>query len=129
VIERIAQRGRHGARPRLEFLPVAGVAGAEALVDPVRAHRPPLVVIAFQPDLGDGAELVIARDLRDGQVAVVVDDRQVGDGAVIEVARDVIVEQEIVVDERLHWLFSVLVERWALSPPGTRDTLRQCPAG
>ena len=45
---------------------------------------------------------MVGGDLLDGQVAVVVDDGQVARRAVVELARDVGLEQEVVVDERLH---------------------------
>ena len=45
---------------------------------------------------------MVGRDLLGRQVAVVVDDRQVLRRAVVELARDVALEQEVVVDERLH---------------------------
>ena len=63
VVERVAQRVRHRLRPRLELLPVRRVAGAEPLRHAVGAHRPPLVVIAVQPDLGDRGEAVVLGDL------------------------------------------------------------------
>src|SRR5947209_17324568 len=49
-VERIAQRGGHGARPRQEFFVGRGVAGAIALGHAVRLHGAPFVVVAFEPD-------------------------------------------------------------------------------
>src|SRR5262245_26260568 len=56
VIERIAQRRRYGARPGDEFLVRARIAGAVAFGYAVGAHRAPLVVVAFEPDLEEGSE-------------------------------------------------------------------------
>jgi len=102
VVERVAERVRHRPGPRLELLPVRSIPGAEALRDPVGAHRPPLVVIALQPDLGDRREAVILGDLRHREVAVVVDDRQVFRVAVVELRGHLGLEQEVVVDEGPH---------------------------
>ena len=84
VIERIAQGVRDRAGPGQEFLVGIGVAGAVALVDAVGAHGAPLVVVALQPDLGEVAELPVLRDVRGGQVAVVVENRLVLGEGVIE---------------------------------------------
>ena len=102
VVERVAERLRHRARPGLELVEVRRVARAEPLRDAVRAHRAPLVVVALEPDLGDRAEAVVARHQLRREVAVVVDDRQVLGGAVVELARRLALEQEVVVDEGLH---------------------------
>ena len=100
VIERIANRRRYRARPRLEFFAIARIAGDEALVDAVRAHRAPFVVIAVEPDFGERSKAMIVGDLLHRQMAVIVDDRKFFDEAVIEIARDLALEQEVVVNER-----------------------------
>ena len=102
VVERVAERLGHRARPGLELVEVRRVAGAELLRDAVRAHRPPLVVVALEPDLGDRAEAVVRRHQLRREVAVVVDDRQVLRRAVVELARRLGLEQEVVVEEGLH---------------------------
>ena len=109
VVERVAEGVRDRAGPGLELLPVGGVARAEALGHPVRAHRPPLVVVALQPDLGDRAEAVVGRHQLGREVAVVVDDRQVPGDAVVEVPRGLRLQQEVVVDEGLHALLAQAV--------------------
>ena len=72
VIQRIAQRIRNGARPGQEFFVRRRVAGAIALVDAVGAHGPPFVVVAFQPDLEQIAELPVVRHVLGRQVAMIV---------------------------------------------------------
>ena len=102
VVERVAERLGHRARPGLELVEVRRVPGAVLLRDAVRAHRPPLVVVALEPDLGDRAEAVVGRHQLRREVAVVVDDRQVLRRAVVELARRLGLEQEVVVEEGLH---------------------------
>ena len=104
VVERVAQRPRDGGGPRLELLPVGGGTGDEALGHAVGTHRPPLVVVALEPRLGDRPEGTVGRDAGDRQVAVIVDDRQGRGDAVEEVAGGVRAEQEVVVDEGRHGL-------------------------
>jgi hypothetical protein len=63
VIQRVAKAARYRRGPGLELVERVGVAGAEALRDPVRAHRPPLVVIPLEPDFEQVAERAILRDI------------------------------------------------------------------
>ena len=101
VVERIAERLRHGLGPFLELLPVRGVAGAEAFGHAGRAHRPPFVVIAVEPDLREVVEPVILGHLPRRQMAVVVDDRQIAGVAVIQFDGRIVLQQEILGDERV----------------------------
>ena len=102
VVERIAQRVRDRLGPGLELLPVGRLAGDRPLGDAVGAHRPPLVVVAVEPDLRHRPEPVIVGHLLRRQVAVVVEDRLLGGDPVIEVDRGRRVEQEVFVEERFH---------------------------
>ena len=102
VVERVPQRVRHRPRPRLELLPVGGVAGAETLRHAIRPHRPPLVVIAVQPDLRDRSEPMIGRHLVGRQMTVVIDDRHVRGVSVVEIRRDVTFEKEVGIEEWFH---------------------------
>src|SRR6185295_9016158 len=61
--ERVPEGFRHRSSPGLEFLEVARVARAVALGDAVRAHGAPFVVVAVEPELGEGAEAMVAPDL------------------------------------------------------------------
>ena len=72
VIERVAKRVRHRARPRNEFLLCVGAAGDEFLRLAVGAHRPPLVMVAFEPHLAEVCELPVARNLRRRQVIMII---------------------------------------------------------
>ena len=103
VVERVAQGLRHRRRPRRELVPVGRVAGDVALGHARRPHRAPLVVVALQPDLGDRPPLVVVGDLMRRQVAVVVDDRLRPRVLLVEIDRDLAVEEEIVVEEALHF--------------------------
>ena len=95
VIERIAQAARHRRCPRQELLVRIRVAGAVPLGDAVGPHRPPLVVIALEPDLEEVGEPAVLGDVLRRQVAVVVDDRLVRRVGLVEPARRLVVEQEI----------------------------------
>ena len=100
VVERIAQRRRNRAGPRLELFLIGRVAGAKTFRDAVGPHGSPLVVIPVEPDPGQRTEAMVAGDLCHGQVTVIVDDGKAGHIAVVEVARDVGLQQEVFVDER-----------------------------
>ena len=99
VVEGVAQRVGHDARPRVETLPIRRIAGDDRLVDAVGAHRPPLVVVAVQPQLGDRTETVVGRHLVRRQVRVVVDDRQRLGEAMVEIAGHARVEEEFLVEK------------------------------
>ena len=102
VVQRVAHRVGHRARPRLELLPGRCVSRAVPLVHAVGPHRAPLVVIAVEPDLGDRGEAVIARHLLRREVAVIVDDGEAGSDAMVEVDRHRALEQEILRQEPRH---------------------------
>ena len=99
VIQRIAERFGHNLGPLLELLPVAGVAGAIAFRHAGRAHRPPFVMIAVEPDLRQVGEAVVLGNLPRRQVAVVVDDRQITGELVIKLDRAVVLQKKVFGDE------------------------------
>ena len=105
VVQRVAQRVRHGGRPGLEFLERLGRAGAIALRHPVGAHRPPLVVVPLQPDLEQVLELPVLRDVPRRQVAMIIKDRLRLRELVIEPRRRPGVQEKVFVNE-----FHTLVE-------------------
>src|SRR5262249_25594127 len=82
-----------------ELLPIARLARDVTLVDAARAHGAPLVMVALQPDLGDGREPVILRDLIGRQMTVVIDDGQLAREVVVKIARSRRLEQKILVNE------------------------------
>ena len=84
MIQRIAKRIRDRAGPRLELFEGGGVAGAIALVDSVGAHGPPLVVVAFEPDLGQVMELPVVRYVARRKMTVIVENGLVLGVGVIE---------------------------------------------
>jgi hypothetical protein len=102
VVEGVAERVREGRHPGVELLAGRRVARAEALVDPVGPHRPPLVVVAADPDVRQVRELVVRGDLGLRDVAVVVVDRLALRVAVVELAGRVRLQEEVVVDEFFH---------------------------
>ena len=75
MIQGVAQYVRNGFGPREKLVIGIGIAGAIALGDTIRSHRSPLVVIAFQPDLVEIAELPVLRNVLGGKMAVVIKDR------------------------------------------------------
>src|SRR5690606_34159046 len=99
VVERVAQAVRHGGRPGRELLPGVGITGAETLGHPIGAHGPPLVVIAFEPDLGQRGETTIGGDVLRRQVTVVIENRLAGGVLVKQPARRVTVKEEVLADE------------------------------
>ena len=100
MIERIAQRMRHGARPGNELVVVGGAAGAELFADAVGAHRPPLVVIPFQPDFKQVVEAAVGGHVCGRQVAMVIENRRLDRKRVVEALGRLAVEEKIFVDER-----------------------------
>ena len=100
VVERVAQALRHRRRPGQELVAIVGRTGDQALVDAVGAHRPPLVMVAGEPQLGEVGEAPVAGDVRRREVVVVVDDRLRRRVAVVELPRAGAVQQEVLGDER-----------------------------
>ena len=68
-------------------------------VDAVGAHGAPFIVVAFEPELGEGTEAVVGRDRARREVRVVVDDGLALGVAMVEAARELALEQEIVVED------------------------------
>ncbi len=102
VVEGVAHRVGHRARPGLELLPVARAARDGMLRHAVRPHRAPLVMVTVEPDGGQGGEVMVGGDLIRRQVRVVVDDRQVADGVVVELLGELRLQEEVVAEEGLH---------------------------
>ncbi len=96
VVERIAERARNRPGPGFEFLPIVCVASDQPFGDAHGPHGSPLVMVAIEPDFGDGTEAVVGRHELRRQVAMVIDDWQVAGEVVIEIARRFGFEQKIV---------------------------------
>ena len=109
VIERVADGKRERLRPFLELLAVGRVAGDEPLVHARRAHQPPFIVVAAQPDLRDVLESAILIDLLRIEMAVVVDDGHECCEVVVKVLCRIGGQQKVLVHESLH--------RWTLPEP------------
>ena len=91
VSDRVGQHRRVGEK----LVPVGGVARDILLLDPERAHRAPLVVVAAEHQFGDPGETVILRDLFRRDVAMIVDDRKTLGKLVIEFLRGLVFQHEI----------------------------------
>ena len=73
----VANATLQGLRPLLELLASRGVTGDKALVHAVGTHKAPLVVVAAQPDLGDGFKTLVLENLLGGNMAVIVNNGHV----------------------------------------------------
>ena len=101
VIERIAECLGHHLGPLFEFLPVRSVTCAIAFRDAGRAHRPPLVMIAAEPNLREVGEAVVLGDLPRRQMAMVVDDGQIAGKAVVQLDGAIALQKEVFRNENV----------------------------
>ncbi len=101
VIQRVAERLRDGLGPFLEFLPIRGVAGAVAFRHARGAHRPPLVMVAVQPDLREVLEAAIRGDVAGRKMAVIIDDRLLLGETMIQFGSAIVPQQEVVRNENV----------------------------
>ena len=99
VIERIAERVRHGGRPGFELVKWTGAARAKTFRDAVGAHGAPFVMVAFQPDFKKVFELAVGGDVARRNVAMVVKNRLVLGVLVVKFAGRFGAQQKIFVDE------------------------------
>src|SRR6267143_3614721 len=99
LIEGISQRVGNGARPGQKLFIGRRISGTVALRDSVCSHRPPFIVISFQPDLEQILELAVGGDVGRGQMRVIVHNRLVRGVLVIEPSSYFGVEKEVIVDE------------------------------
>ena len=72
MIQLVADQLRHGLSPLLEFLTVGSISGDVFLINAVRTHLTPFVMVAAQPYLGDVLELTILSDFSWIDMAVIV---------------------------------------------------------
>ncbi len=100
VVERIAQRLRHGARPSQKLVARIGITCAEPFVHAAGSHGTPFVVIPLQPDFEQISELPVGSHILRRQVAMVVQDRLRLSVFCEEAARRLGAEEKIIVDER-----------------------------
>ena len=100
MVKGIAQQSRYGPGPRNEFVVRIRSAGTVFLVDTARAHGPPLVVIALEPDFKKIVELPIFCDVAWVKVAVIIENRLGGRKFEIEPAGRIVVEKKIIADKR-----------------------------
>lgn len=106
----IAQSLRHRGRPGIKFLSIPGVTGDQLLGYPAPAQRPPLVVIALQPDLNEVGKTVVAGDVRRRQIAVIVEDGLLGGAYTVGLQRHLSIDLlSSVLKGRLRFAMEVLV--------------------
>ncbi|MBA7705172.1 hypothetical protein ES703_113996 [subsurface metagenome] len=72
VVKRISQSIWNGLCPFFELFVIAGIAGAEPFADAVGSHRPPFVMVAVEPGLGEIVKLMVDGYLLDRQMAVII---------------------------------------------------------
>ena len=99
MVERIAQRVGHGARPRQKFLLGRPGSGAVLFADPIGPHGAPFVVVALQPDFEKILEAAVLGYLPRRQMAMIVEDGFVLGIFVIQPLRGLAAEEKIVMDE------------------------------
>src|SRR5882762_9691778 len=107
VIERIAQRVWHGGRPGLELGKGIGIPRAEFFGNPIGPHRPPLVMIAFEPYLKQVLELPIFRNVPWREMAMVIENRLLLRELMIQAPGDAALQKKLVVD-KAHTVLNVL---------------------
>src|ERR1700690_1301705 len=99
VIERIAERLRHGGSPGFELLERAGVTRAKTLGHAVGAQGAPFVMIAFQPDFKKVLEPAVGRDVARRKVAMIIENRLVFGVMMVKLPGRPGAQQKIFVDE------------------------------
>jgi len=104
VEQRIAEGVRNGGGPLSEFFFIRRCTGDIVFVDAHSSHRPPFVVVAFQPDLSDVLKPAVCSDISRWKVTVVVYDREVGGVVVVEPACCFIMEEEVFADQSFHFV-------------------------
>ncbi len=100
VVEGVAHGVGQCLRPFQEFLVGRHLARDEGLVHAVGPHRPPLVVVAAQPDLGQVGELVVLGDEPRVQVAVIIDNRLLLGVFMIERAGRLALQKEVIIQKK-----------------------------
>jgi hypothetical protein len=102
VVKRVTDAVSDRSRPRVELLPVVSIACHEALVDPVRTHCAPLIVIACEPRVREIAKSRVFENERGIEVAMEVEYRHFGSMIVEKPLRRLVSKQKIVRNE-LHF--------------------------
>ena len=118
MIQRVAECVRNRFGPGFEFLLRRGVAGDEFFGDAVGAHRPPFVMVAFQPDFKEVFELAVFGNVFRRQMAVIIKNRLVCGVFMVKPARAFGAQQKIFVDEFHRWLvFKLMLLVFSFSIP------------
>jgi len=99
MVERIAETVGDGGSPGEEFVIRGCVTGAERFGDAIGPHGAPFVVIAFEPNFKEVAELAIGSDVGGGEMRMEIEDGKRGGKFVVEMTGGGSVEEEVVVDE------------------------------
>ena len=99
MIERIAQRVRHGSRPGEEFFVGRRVAGRILLAHSIGPHGTPFVVVAFQPDFEQILKAAVGSHVLGRQMAMIVEDGLIFRVLMIKPLRGPGMQQKIFVDK------------------------------
>lgn len=99
VIQRIAQREGNRLCPSEELVVVRCAPGTEPFRNTVGAHRPPLVMIAFQPDFKKIGESPVVGNIGRAKVGVEIEDRFACGITVVQALRSSAMEKKVVVNE------------------------------
>lgn len=100
VKKRVANGVRNRLGPFFKLLPIRGIARDESFSHALCPHRPPFVVVAFEPDFGDAAKLPVRGDIVRREMIVVVNNRLPRRVFVEEFGSEIIVQQEVIAEER-----------------------------
>ena len=76
VVKRIAQQVGHGRRKGIKLLAIRRRTGDQRLIDAIRAHRAPFVMVAAQPQLSEILPASVGGNVGWWQMTVVINDRQ-----------------------------------------------------
>src|SRR5262249_3063713 len=95
----ISQRERNGRCPGFELLIRGRIAGAIAFVDAIRAHCPPLVMVAGEPNFGKITKPPITGYFRGWKMRVIVEDRFIRGVTSVKAAGSFGMQQKVFVDE------------------------------
>lgn len=104
VEQRVANRVRDSFGPFFKFFPVRSIARDESLCYALCPHRPPFVMVAFEPDFGDAAKLPVRGDVLRRKMIVVVNNRLPCRVFVVEFGSEIVVQQEVVAEERARFV-------------------------
>ena len=103
MIQWITESIGHCLGPFLKLFPIISIlSGAVFLINSIRAHGTPLVMITSQPQLRDATELMIIGNHLRNQMTMIVDNRHFSRMIVIEFLRGGRLQEEILIHKLFH---------------------------